>query len=67
MNTEDALAAIGDEKMPRERERQGEDRRGRKREMGDCQGIDGNKRIDDKNPRMVKFTPLVMPVDKILM
>ena len=65
MNTEDALATIGDEKMPRERERQGEDRRGRKREMGDCQGTDGNKRIDDKNPRMVKFTPLVMPVDKI--
>ena len=67
MNTEDALAAIGDEKMPRERERQGEDRRGRKREMGDCQGTDRNKRIDDKNPGMVKFTPLVIPVDKILM
>ena len=67
MNTEDALAAIWDEKKPRKRERQGEDQRGRKREMGDCQGTDGNKWIDDKNPRMVKFTPLVMPVDKILM
>ena len=50
MNTEDTLAAIGDEKKPRERERQGEDRRGCKREMRDCQGTNGNKRIDDKNP-----------------
>ena len=42
------------------------DRRGHKRERTDHQNADGNKRKDDKTPRTVKFTPLVMPVNKIL-
>ena len=35
MNVKDALVAIGDKEKPRERERKGENRRGRKRERGD--------------------------------
>ena len=35
MNAEDALAAIGEEDKPKEKEGQREDRRGRKRERGD--------------------------------
>ena len=66
MNTEDALVVIRDEEKHRERERKGEDWRGRKRERGDCQGTDGNKRKGDKTPWTVKFTPLTMPIDKIL-
>ena len=34
--------------------------------MSDCQTSDGGKRKDKKAPPMVKFTPLIMPVDKIL-
>ena len=66
MNAEDALAAIRDKEKPKEREGKKEDQRGRKRERGDCQGNDGNKRRDDKTPWTVKFTPLIMPVGKIL-
>ena len=40
MNAEDALVVIRDEEKHREREGKGEDWRGRKRERGDCQGID---------------------------
>ena len=29
--------------------------------------IDANRRRDDKGTRIIKFTPLVVPVDKILM
>ena len=43
MNDEDTLAAIRDEEKPRGREGKEEDQRGRKRERGDHQGIDGNK------------------------
>ena len=32
----------------------------------DRQNNDGNRRKEDKSPRTVKFTPLIMPVDKIL-
>ena len=67
MNAEDALAAIGNKEKPREREGKGEDWRGRKREKGDRQGTDGNKRRDNKTSRTVKFTILVMPINKILM
>ena len=42
------------------------DQRGHKRERTDHQNIVGNKRKDDKTPWIVKFTPLVMPIDKIL-
>ena len=67
MNAEDALAIVGEESMPKERESAREDRRGRKRERKDRQAsFDGNKRRDDKILETVKFTLLVMPVDKIL-
>ena len=67
MNAEDALAVIWEESMPKERESAREDRRGRKRERKDRQAsFDRNKRRDDKILETVKFTLLVMPVDKIL-
>ena len=67
MNTEDTLATIGDEEKPKEREGKGEDRKGCKRARGDRYGTDGNKQRDDKTPQTIKFTPLVMFVDKISM
>ena len=67
MNTKVALAAIGEENKPKEKEGVREDWMGRKRERGDRQNLDGNKRRDDKASRTIKFTSLVMPVDKILM
>nr|XP_023902244.1 uncharacterized protein LOC112014098 [Quercus suber]XP_023929220.1 uncharacterized protein LOC112040565 [Quercus suber] len=67
MNAEDALAAIKDVEKPRDKGRKDDERRGQKREHPDRQIGEGNKRKDDKNPRTLKFTPLVMPVDKILM
>ena len=66
MNAEDAVAAIRDVEKPRDKGRKDDEHRGQKRERPDCQTTDGNKRKDDKSPRSVKFTPLVMPVDKIL-
>ena len=67
MNTENAKAVIGEEDKPEEKEGRREDRRGRKKERGDCQGLKRNKWRDDKISRTIKFTSLVMPVDKILM
>ena len=67
MNTKDALATIGKESRPKGKESVREDRRGRKWDRNNRQtNSDGNKRRDDKIPWTVKFTPLVMPVDKIL-
>ena len=66
MNAEDALAAIKDEEKTSEKRRKKYDRRGRKRECQDRQTSDEGKRKDEKAPRTVKFTHLVMPVDKIL-
>ncbi|XP_030924698.1 uncharacterized protein LOC115951677 [Quercus lobata] len=66
MNAEDALAEIEEIEKPNERERKGDNRRGQKRERTDRQNVDRNKRKDDKTLRMVRFTPLIMPVDKIL-
>ncbi|XP_030930782.1 uncharacterized protein LOC115956594 [Quercus lobata] len=66
MSVEDALAAIEDVKKLNKRERKEDDWRGRKRERTDRQNTDGNKWKDDKTPRMIKFTPLVMLIDKIL-
>ena len=37
-----------------------------KKGLPDCRIDDGVKWKDEKTPRMVKFTPLVMLVDKIL-
>ncbi|XP_050243783.1 uncharacterized protein LOC126692279 [Quercus robur] len=66
MNAEDALAAIKDVKKPGDKAKKEDDRRGQKREHPNHRNNDGNRRKDDKGPRMVRFTPLVMPVDKIL-
>ena len=66
MNAEDTLAVIGEVEKPNERERKGDHRRGRKRERADHQNTDGNKRKDYKTPRTLRFTALIMPVDKIL-
>ena len=66
MNAEDALAAIKDKEKTSEEGRKEDDCRGRKRECQDRQTRDEGKRKDKKAPPMVKFTPLIMPVDKIL-
>ena len=67
MNVENALATIEGVEKPKEKKKEKEDdRRGWKRDRADHQNIEGNRRRDDKNPRTVKFTPLVMPVDQIL-
>ena len=66
MNAEDALVAIKDIEKPGDKGRKDNERRGQKRERPDYRNNDGNRRKEDKGPRMVKFTPLVMPVDKIL-
>nr|XP_023873765.1 uncharacterized protein LOC111986372 [Quercus suber] len=46
--------------------RREDDRRGQKRDLPDRRNNNGVRRKDDKSPQTVKFTPLVMPVDKIL-
>ncbi|XP_023875286.1 uncharacterized protein LOC111987777 [Quercus suber] len=66
INAEDALAAIKDIEKSGDRGRKEDERRGQKRERPDHRNNDGIRRRDDKNPRTVKLTPLVMPVDKIL-
>ena len=66
MNIEDALATIKGVEMLGDKGRKEDDRRGRKREHPDCQTSARSKRKDEKTPRTIKFTPLVMPVDKIL-
>ena len=66
MNAEDALVSIKEVERPGDKGRKEDDRRGRKREHPDRQTSVGSKRKDEKTPQMVKFTPLVMHVDKIL-
>ena len=66
MNAEDALVAIKDVEKSGDKGRKEDDHRGQKRERSDCQIDDGSKRKDEKTPRTLKFTPLIMPVDKIL-
>ena len=66
MNAEDTLAAIKDVEKTSEKGRKEDNWRGRKRERPDCQTNDSGKRKDEKALRIVKFTPLVMSVDKIL-
>ena len=66
MNVEDALAAIRDVERLGDKGRKDDDHRGQKIEHPDCQPSDRGKRKDDRTLRMVKFTPLIMPVDKIL-
>ena len=64
MSVEDALAVIEKVEKFKERERKEDARKGRKRERTDHQNTKGNRRKDDKTPRTVKFTPLVMPIIK---
>ena len=66
MNAEDALDAIRDVERPRDKGRKDDDRKGQKRKRPDRQTNDEGKRKDERTPRTVKFTPLIMPVDKIL-
>ena len=66
MNAEDVLAVIKDVEKPGDRGRKEDDRRGQKREHPNRRTNDGSKRKDEKNPRTVKFTHLVMTIDKIL-
>ena len=65
MNAEEALAAIDGVDKTKKKERE-DDRRGQKRDRTDRRNDEGSKRKEDKNPRPMKFTPLVMPVDQIL-
>ena len=67
MNVEDAVAAIRDVEKPGDKGRKDDERRGQKRERPNRRITDVNRRKDDKGTRTVKFTPLVMPIDKILM
>ena len=66
INVKDALAAIRDVEKPTNKGKKEDNRRGQKREFPDRQTSDRGKRKDEKTPRTVKFTPLVMPVNKIL-
>ena len=67
MNAEDVVAAIRDVEKPGDKGRKDDECRGQKREHPNRRIIDVNRRKDDKGTRTVKFTPLIMPVDKILM
>ena len=67
MNAKDAVVAIRDIEKPGDKGRKEDERRGQKRDLPDHRLTDVNKRKDDKGTRSVKFTPLVMPIDKILM
>ena len=67
MNDKDAVATIKDVEKPEDKGRKDDERRGQKKEHPDRRITDVNRRKDDKGTQTVKFTPLVMPVDKILM
>ena len=66
INAKDAMVAIRDGKKPGDKGRKDDERKGQKKECPDCRITDANRRKDDKGTRTVKFTPLVMHVDKIL-
>ena len=61
------VIAIRDVEKPGDKGRKDDERKGQKRERPDRRTSDGNRKKDDKSPQTVKFTPLVIPVDKILM
>ena len=67
MNAEDAIAAIRDIEKPGDKGKKDDEHRGQKKERPDRRIVDENRRKDDKSAQAVKFTPLVMPVNKILM
>ena len=60
------LVAIKDVEKLGDKGRKEDDHRGQKREHLDHQTSDGSKRKDEKTPQIVKFTPLIMLIDKIL-
>ena len=66
MNAEDALAAIKDVEKPGDRGRKDDECRGQKRERPNRRSNDSIRRREDRGPRTVKFTLLIMLVDKIL-
>ena len=66
INAEDAMVAIRDGKKPGDKGRKDDERKWQKKECPDCRITDANRRKDDKGTRTVKVTPLVIPVDKIL-
>ena len=66
MNAEDVLVTIKDVEKLGDRGRKDDERKGQKRERLDCWSNDSLRRKKDKGPRTVKFTSLIMPVDKIL-
>lgn len=66
MNVEDALTAIRDVEKLRDKGRKHDDHRRQKRERPDHRTNDGSKRKDERTPSTVKFTPLIMFVDKIM-
>ena len=65
-NAEDTLVTIKDVEKTNEKERKEDDWIGWKRERSNRQTDNRDKRKDEKAPRTVKFTTLVMPVDKSL-
>ena len=67
MNAKDAVVVIRDIEKPGDKGRKEDERRGQKRDLPDHRLTDVNRRKDDKGTRSVKFTPLVMPINKILM
>ena len=67
MNSEDALATIKDIENSNEKGRKEDNRRGQKRERSDRQNSNEGKRKEDKAHQTVKFTPLVMPTDRLKM
>jgi len=68
MNVEDALATIEHKSLQKERRGIQDEQRSRKREKSSpVSSRESVKRKDDKLSRTVKFTPLVMTIDKILM
>jgi len=68
MNTGDALIVIKVAEPQTTKEGAQDDPKRQKRERKDhSSNHDRNKRRDDKTQKMVNFTPLVMPIDQVLM
>ena len=65
INAENALVAIRDVEKPEEKGKKEDDRRGQKMEHPDRRINDGGKRKGERIPQTVKFTPLIMSIDKI--
>ena len=67
INVEHALVAMEGVEKPKEKKKEKEDdRRGWKRDRANQQNVERSRRRHDKNPRLVKFIPFVMPVNQIL-